>query len=274
MTINQSLKIKIINDYLSGMRREDIAKKYGISTGSVSAIVDEYEEEIPDIYKLRAMMLKLNASGNNPKLFYHAIRLHDYIKNQGLTEAKAEYILEIFQEYAFKKNYDISEIIDAIINAYNIAARCGTDLEHLDQHIHDKEMVLQANEALIRKQKNDIEILPYKYNIKIAELEEYQRNKPIFQKFMNLTNELDIKDRRISLLEEDNKTIKSQKHSLEIENERLKQLREQQQQQQSKKEDEDYPGYQQDIVNFDSTDCLVDDSNDVEDNTDSFDRPQ
>lgn len=43
MTINQSLKIKILNDYLSGMRREDIAKKHGISTGSVSAIVDEYE---------------------------------------------------------------------------------------------------------------------------------------------------------------------------------------------------------------------------------------
>ena len=273
MTINQSLKIKIKNDYLSGMRREDIAKKNGISTGSVSAIAEEFEEGIPDIHKIRAMMLKLNATGNDPKLFYHAIRLHKYIKNQGLTEAKAEYILEIFQEYAFKKNCNISEIIDAVIEAYNIAARCGTDLEHLDQHAYNTGMVLQANEALIRKQKNDIEILPYKYNIKKAELEEYQRNKPTLQKFMNLINELDIEKRRIKLLEEDNKTIKSQKHNLEIENERLKQLPEQQHQQ-SKNEDRDYPGYQQDIVNFDSTNCLVDDSNDVEDNIDSFDRPQ
>ncbi len=271
MTINQSLKIKIIKDSLSGMKREDIAKKYGISTGSVSAIIDEYDEEIPDIHKLRAMMLKLKATGNNSKLFYHAMRLHNYIKNLGLTEAKAESILEIFQEYAFKKNYDVSELIDAVIEAYKIAARWGTDLEHLDQHVHNTAMVLQANEALIRKQKNDIEILPYKYNIKTAELEEYQRNKPTFQKFMNLINELNIKDRRISLLEEDNKALRSQKHNREIENERLTQLHEQQQ---SKKEDEDYPSYQQDIVNFDSTDCLVDDSNDVEDNTDSFDRPQ
>ncbi len=272
MTINNNLKIKIIADYLSGVKREDIAKKNGISTGSVSAIAEEFEEEIPDIHKLRAMMLKLKATGNNPKLVYEGIRLHTYIKNQGLTEAKAEYILEILQEYAFKKNYNISELIDAVIEAYNITARCGTDLEHLDQYVHDKEMVLQANEALIRKQKNDIEILPYKYNIKLAELEEYQRNKPTLQEFMNLVNELDIEKRRNKLLEEDNKTLKSQKHNLEIENEMLKQLPEQQQQR--KNEDENYPGYQQDIVNFDSSNCLVDDINDVEDNTDSFDRPQ
>ena len=271
MTISHNLKIKIIAEFLSGIKREIIADNNGISTGSVSAIVEEFEEEIPDIHKIRAMMLKLNATGNNPKLFYPAIRLHNYIKDQGLTEAKAEYILEIFQEYAFKKNCNISEIIDAVIEAYNIAARCGTDLEHLDQHAYNTGMVLQANEALIRKQKNDIEILPYKYNIEKAELEEYQRNKPTLQKFMNLINELDIEKRRNKLLEDEVKTLKSQKHNLEIENERLKQLPKQQQ---SKNEDRDYPGYQQDIVNFDSTNCLVDESNDVEDNIDSFDRPQ
>ncbi|HYG00732.1 MAG TPA: hypothetical protein VD815_11610 [Candidatus Saccharimonadales bacterium] len=63
MTINNSLKIKIIADYLSSVKREDIAKKNGISTGSVSAIADEFEEEIPDIHKLRTMMLKLNSTG-------------------------------------------------------------------------------------------------------------------------------------------------------------------------------------------------------------------
>lgn len=266
MTINNHLKIKIIADYLSGMKREGIAKKYGISTGSVSAIAEEYEEERPDIHKLRAMMLKLNAAGNNPKLFYPAIRLHNYIKNLGLTEAKAEYILEIFQEYAFKKNYNISEIIDAVIKAFNIAAKWGTDLEHLDQHVHDKEVVLQAKEALKRKLENDIEVLPHKYNIKSSEFQEYQRNKPTLQKFMNLAIQLDIKDRTNKLLEDQVKTLESKVHKLEIENERLNQLPTQQ----GKKEDGSYIGYQKDIVNFDSTDCLVDDSKDVEDNTDSL----
>ena len=89
MTINNSLKIKIIDDYLSGMKREDIAKKYGISTGLVLAIAEEFEVEIPDIHKMRAMMLKLNAARNDAKLFYPAIRLHSLIKILGLTESKA-----------------------------------------------------------------------------------------------------------------------------------------------------------------------------------------
>ena len=232
----------------------------------MSAIAEEFEEETPDIHKLRAMMLKLNASGNDPKLFYPAIRLHEYIENLGLTEAKAEYILEIFQEYAFKENYDISELIDAVIRAFDIAAKWGTDLEHLDQHVHNKDMILQAKESLIRKLENDIEVLPYKYNIKLAEYQEYQRNKPIFQKFINLINESDIKDKRIKLLEDEVKTLKSEKHNLVIENERLNQPLVQQQQ--SENNERYFMGYQQDIVDFDSTDCLVDDSNYVEDNTD------
>ena len=268
MTISQSLKIKIIADYLSGMKREDIAKKYGISTGSVSAIAEEFEEEIPDIHKIRAMMVMLNATGNSPKIFYHAIRLYNHIKNLGLTEVQAENILEILQEYAFKENYDISELFNAIINAHIIAQRCGTDLEHLDQYANEKALVAESKKALARKLTNDIEFLPHKLNIDLAEYQEYQENKPIFQKLMNMATELDIQNRRNKLLEDDNKKLKSEKHNLEIENERLNQLLVQQQQQQSKKADEYYTGYQLDIANVDSTDCLVDDNNDVEDNKD------
>lgn len=266
MTISQQLKIKIIADYLSGMKREDIAKKYGISTGSVSAIAEEFEEIIPDIHKIRAMMIKLNATGNNPKVFYHAIRLHNHIINLGLTIEKAEYILEIFQDYAFKNNYNISELIDAVLNAFNIAAKWGTDLEHLDQHMHDKDMVLQAKEDRKRKLENDIEFLPHKYNIKLAELQEYQSNKPTYQIFMNLVNELDIQTRINKLLEDEKKNLKIKVLERDKEIEMLNQLLSQQE----KKAEGYYIDYQEDIANLNSIDCLVEDSNDIEDNSDSL----
>ena len=272
MTINKNLKIKVIADYLSGMRREDIAKKYGISTGSVSAIAEEFEEEIPDIHKIRAMMIELRATGNSPGTFYHAIRLHNRIKNLGLTMAQAENILEILQEYAFKENYNISDLINTIINAHVIAQKCGTDLEHIEEYANAKAMVAEAKEALTRRLINEIEYLPYKLKINLTEFQEYQRNQPIFQKYLHMVTELDIQNRRNKLLEDDNKILKSEKHNLEIENERLNQLLAQQQQQ--SKEVDEYYSYQQDIANVYSTDCLVDDNNDVEDNTDIFDRPQ
>jgi hypothetical protein len=265
MTINNGLKIKIINDFLSGIKREDIAKKYGISTGSVSAIVDEFEEEIPDIDKLREMVLKLNATGNSPKIFYSAIRLHNYIKNLSLTEAKAEHIIEIFQEYAFKKNYDVSALIDSIINAHLLAQKCGTDLKHLEQHVNNKKIILEAKEAIIRKLNNEIEFLPHKLSIDLAEFQEYKRNQPIFQKYSNLVIESDIQARRIKLLEDDKKDLEFQVLERDREIERLKRLLSQQ----GEKEGEDYIDYQQDIVNFNSINFPLADINDAEDNTDS-----
>ncbi len=257
MTISQQLKIKIIAEFLSGIKREVIAKKYGISTGSVSAIAEEFEEEIPDLYKIRAMMMKLNETGNSLKTFYHAIRLYNYIKNQGLTEVQAENILEILQEYAFKENYDISELFDAIINAHVVAQRCGTDLVHLEEYANAKVMVVESKEALIRKSNNDIEFLPHKLNIDLADFQEYKKNQPIFQKLKILANELHFE-------KEITKLLKDQIYEKEIENERLKQLLSQRQE----KDDEYITDYQQDIVNFDYTDLPVDDSTDVKDNAD------
>ena len=207
VTINKSLKIKVIADFLLGIKREVIAKKYGISTGSVSAIAEEFEEEIPDIYKIRAMMIQLNATGNSSKVFYPAIRLNNYIENQGLTIVQAEYIIEIFQEYAFKKNHNISDLADAIINAHFTAQKCGTDLEHLNEYVNARKVVLEGMETRVRKLRNDIEYLPYKLNIDLTEYQKYQRNQPFFQKFMNMITELDIKDRRIKLLEEEKKDL-------------------------------------------------------------------
>lgn len=255
MTISNSLKIKIIADYLSGIKREVIAKKYGISTGSVSAIAEEFEEEIPDIHKIRAMMMKLNATGKSPKTFYNAIRLCNRIKNLGLTEAQAEKILEIFQDYAFKENYNISDLFNTIINAYVIAQKCGTDLEHLGGYANAKVMVVESKETLIRKLNNDIEFLPHKFNITLSEFQEYQKNKPIFQKYINMANELDIQCRRNKLLEDEVKNLKIKVLERDKEIERSK-------------EDGYYTDYRQDMGNFNSTDCLVDDSNDVEDNND------
>lgn len=250
---------------MSGIKREVIAKKYGISTGSVSAIAEEFEEEIPDIHKIRAMMIKLNETGNSPKTFYHAIRLYNRIKNLGLVEAQAEYILEILQEYAFKENYSISDLFNAIINAYVIAQKCGTDLEHLGDYANAKVMVVESKEALIRKLNNDIEFLPHKLSVDLAEFQEYKKNQPIVQKFIILANELHFEMEITKLLKDQVKKLKTKLHEKEVENERLNQLLSQRQE----KEDEYITDYHQDIVNFDYNDLPVDDSVDVKDNADS-----
>jgi len=159
----------------------------------------------------------------------------------------------------------VSALIDSIINAYYIAQKCGTDLEHLDQHVNNKKMVLEAIEMNIGKLNNDIEFLPYKLNIDIAEFQEYKKNQPIFQKYINLVNESDIQARRMKLLENDKKDLEIQVLKRDREIERLKRLLSQQRE----KEGENYIDYQQDIVNFNSINLPLADDNDVEDIIDS-----
>ena len=162
------------------------------------------------------------------------------------------------QEYVFKENYDISKLFDAVINAHVIAQRCGTDLEHLDKFANEKAMVVESTKALIRKLNNDVEFLPHKLNIDLAEYQEYQKNRPIFQKLMNMAVELDLQNRRNKLLEEKVKNLKIQVLERDREIERLHQLRILQE----KNEDGYYVGYQEDIVNLDSTDFLVENDDD------------
>jgi len=52
------LKIKVLNHWLDGMSRDNIAINHQIASGSVSSIIQEFEStEIPDIDLLREVAL-------------------------------------------------------------------------------------------------------------------------------------------------------------------------------------------------------------------------
>jgi hypothetical protein len=55
MVLPNNLKIKVLEEYLAGTKREVIAKNNGSSTGGVSMIVDEFRKDIPDLDKLKAV---------------------------------------------------------------------------------------------------------------------------------------------------------------------------------------------------------------------------
>jgi predicted transcriptional regulator len=211
MTIPHYLKIKVLREYLEGIKREQIAKNNGISTGAVSMIVDEFRKDIPDIDKLREMAVQIKASGYDLNDYFRAIRHINHVKKLGLTEEKSEKIIEEFHEYAFKNNMDVPTLFDSVLRGLKMAKEWGIDLEYLERHISGRVLVNDAMESNIRRLQNDIEVLPHKFNIKLADLLEYQITKPIVDKKINSMNEdLKIKDMRIKLLEDERDELKSQ----------------------------------------------------------------
>jgi hypothetical protein len=211
MTIPYHLKIKVLHEHLAGIKREEIAKNNGISTGAVSMIVDEFRKDIPDIDKLREMTVQIKATGYDVNDYFRAIRHINHVKRLGLTEEKSENIIEEIHEYAFKNNMDVPTLIDFILRGFKMAEERRIDIEHLESYISGRILVADAMESNIRKLQNDIEVLPHKYNIRLADLQEYQITKPLVDKKINsMTEDLKIKDKRIKLLEDDRDKLKSQ----------------------------------------------------------------
>jgi hypothetical protein len=91
----------------------------------------------------------------------------------------------------------------------------------LGEYANANVMVVESKKALIRKLNNDVEFLPHKLNIDLAEFQDYQINKPTFQK---LIIESEIKDRTSKLLEDQNDYLRIQLQERNREIERLNQL--------------------------------------------------
>ncbi len=209
MTIPYNLKIKVLHDYLKGIKREQIAKNNGISTGAVSMIIDEFRKDIPDIDKLREMAVQIKATGYDINDYFFAIRYINQVKRLGLTEEKAEKIIEEFHEYAFKNSMDLPTLVDSILRGFEMAKERGIDMEYLEKYISERVLVIDAMKSNIGKLRNDIEVLPHKFNIKLADLQEYLITKPLVDGRINSMNEdLKIKDIRIKNLKDERDELK------------------------------------------------------------------
>lgn len=94
MVIPYKLKIKVLHEHLAGIKREQIAKNNGISTGAESMIIDEFRKDIPDLDKLKEMTVQMKATGYDVNDYFRAIRHINHVKGLGLTEEKSEEIIE------------------------------------------------------------------------------------------------------------------------------------------------------------------------------------
>lgn len=99
-----SIKLQVLNDWLSGKSRDDIATNNSISNGSVTNIIKEFREtEAPDIDLLRgtAVYLKRHNLGLNE--MSSSIRLKNMLDNLELPEERLEKFLPALSIYNYKK---------------------------------------------------------------------------------------------------------------------------------------------------------------------------
>jgi transcriptional regulator with XRE-family HTH domain len=73
--VPKSIKQQVIKQWLQGTSRDQIAKDNGISAGTVSAIIKDAKQEIPDIDLLREVSLLLKNEDLDLSVLADSIRL-------------------------------------------------------------------------------------------------------------------------------------------------------------------------------------------------------
>ena len=137
--IPQSIKIKVLNEWLQGTTRSKIAENNGISVGAVTDIHQQARNnDIPDVDLLRNLALKLKKEDLDVNHFASAVRLKKVLDRIGLPEEKLELLLEEINVYCFKREMDEKELLSKLDEILQMAYELDIPISDVLKKISQK----------------------------------------------------------------------------------------------------------------------------------------
>jgi hypothetical protein len=178
----------VLTEWLDGLAREQIAKDNQIGTGTVSEIIKAVKEKDSEarLDVLRETAVMLRREGMSIDDFAESIRLKRFLHEMGLKEEKIEDFARQLDIHCFKRSLTPDKFMDLVANIFSLSDKLGIPVEELPEHI-SKSKELPDNIDLIRKQK---EVMA-NYDITMADLEEFRRNRPLVETLKSKDMELE-----------------------------------------------------------------------------------
>src|SRR5215211_7356675 len=205
--IPEPVKSNVINGWLHGISRDEVAKNNDIGAGTVSAIIKEAMQNDPEFDLQRQVALSLKKENNlDIKSFAPVIRIRNkLIKEMGLNndeKSKVEEVQEIEHKieilivnlavFCFKKRgFLIEEFVDVLENTSSLEHKTKIPIEQLPNQLLQKQRHLESIEKEIQEIKFKKRLLLIDYNITPDTIEEFKTNRPLFEKYIKLKKELE-----------------------------------------------------------------------------------
>jgi hypothetical protein len=199
--IPEPVRRNVINGWLHGISRDEIAKNNDIGAGTVSAIIKEAMQNDPEFDLQRQVALSLKKENNlDIESFASLIRIRNkLIKEMGLNndeKSKVEEVQEIEHKiellivnlgvFCFKRGFSIDEFIDVIENMWSLKDKTKIPIEQLPNQLLQKQRHLESIEKEIQEIKFKKRLLLIDYNITPDTIEEFKTNRPLFEKYIKL----------------------------------------------------------------------------------------
>lgn len=197
MVIPNSIRNNVIQQWVDGILRDEIAVNNGISVGMISTIVNEARSQIGYLDLIREVALNLRKAGLDLNNFAFTLRLQNKYNRLGIDEELAESAVEKLHVHCFTKNLEISEFLSRIDYLTDLVNRIGVPIEQLDKYVYEKVNRLKQFDEDIQnmvKERNDLALV---YKTTIPELEAFQQLRPIHEKLTLAENEMLKKDMKI-----------------------------------------------------------------------------
>jgi hypothetical protein len=203
--IPEPIRRDVISEWLHGISRDEVAKNNDIGAGTVSAIIKEAMQEDPEFDLQRQVALSLKKENNlDIKSFASLIRIRNkLIKEMGLNndekskvevqeiEHKIELLIVNLAVFCFKRGFSIEEFVDVVQNMSSLEHKTKIPFDQLPNQLLQKQRHLESIEKEIQGRKFKKQLLLSDYHTTVNILEEYTRNRPSFEKYVESKKELE-----------------------------------------------------------------------------------
>jgi hypothetical protein len=197
-------KQKAINYWLSGLTRDETAKKLGISEGNVSLIVQQAKENVPDIDLLRELAVRLKKQGFKLDLFASAYRHRSMLHAKGLDDDQIDDMIQHIDEHCYRRGIEVKTFIQRIDKTSLFSDKYACPIEELEELKIEKEAeVVQLDYKLQNKRKElqDIEssrdTTLAKAGLTEQDILDYKQNEPLLTRIEQLEDKLEAAESKL-----------------------------------------------------------------------------
>ena len=152
-----------------------------------------------DVLRLTALILR--REGSNTDTLLESIRLKNFLDEIGLNGEKLEDFASHLDIHCFKRGLTPDTFMNLVANISSISDSLRVPVEELPQSINSSKELLDDFNLAIKDRVLMLKRVNENYNVKITDLEEYRRNRPLIETLKADNLELEKARKRIFDLE-------------------------------------------------------------------------
>jgi transcriptional regulator with XRE-family HTH domain len=193
-----TLKSKILAQWLSGLSRDEIALANGLSQGHVSAILKDLRSQVPDLDLMRELAVKLKKENLTILDLGHALRIHNRLNKLDISLELAESIFEKIHIHCFVKRIEVKDFLESVIKHLELVESLGIPVSEFPNFVNEQVTYIKLLDRECKQITEQRNILARAYKTTVPDLEEFKDFRPIYEKLRYAQDENVKKDKIIA----------------------------------------------------------------------------